>query len=135
MKKSIFHFGYLSLILMFLVSCASIQAKKSEATLFYENFSFDDVWSAALKTINGMGFEVTKEEKEKGLIVAGKRGELLIAGPPFLNIHLREYGERIAVDCRAIMKGTSYRTEPEGKMEIKRYQRTFFYTLNKNLGI
>jgi hypothetical protein len=112
-----------------------MQPRRSETTQFYEDFSYDDVWSASFKTLKGMGFVVTREEKKNGVIVAGKRGLVEAASLPYLIIHLRNYTVRIAVDCRVIVKGSSYKLNFDSKWKIREYRRAFFDNLNKNLGI
>ncbi|MFP4081976.1 MAG: hypothetical protein ACLFVG_04365 [Candidatus Aminicenantes bacterium] len=121
-------------------SClASLQVKKQRSSS-YENISFSQVWEAALKSVEDMGFTIKEANKEeiklpafsewKGVISAeGEKNALTQVKPPQLYVTLREKGGRIEVDCQA--------TQPRQMIdygETKKNLRRFFEYLSQNLS-
>lgn len=114
------------------MSCASVQPQKAESkfNVSYTDFSFDEVWSAAMKAVDDIEFTIRKMIKESGFIYAeGRRNPSPLYLPPHMNVIIREENGRINVNCHVVLPGQI--TDFEAS---KRYVRWFFKDLNKNLN-
>ena len=134
MRSKIIGLGLASL---FLVCCASIQVKKQESN-FYENFSFNAVWNAALEAVKDMGFTIIDSDRgislpafseQKGYIHAeGEKNSLTQRVSPQLQITIEKKGGKIFVDCQAIQPKQLF-DFGKSRKNIKK----FFERLNVNL--
>ena len=126
MKGKMIVIGGLCLILL---NCMGSMQVKQEASKFYENYSFDEVWVASLRAIQDIGFTIKNTEKESGLIYAeGGRNVITQNESPQLNIMVIESGEKVHVDCRAVQPGQIV-DYGAGKKNINK----FLIALNKRL--
>jgi hypothetical protein len=123
----------LGFVLLALIGCASLQPSDPidiyQKTQSYKNRSFDDVWSAAFKSINEMGFLVLNTTKKVGLIHAeAKMNPDPQFLPPRMNVIIREEDSRIDVNFHIEQPGQK---DDTGKRRI--YANQFFKSLKKNL--
>ncbi len=100
----------LPLLLLFLLSCAPSPTIEQEPPLqetkFYDHFTSDAVWTAALLAIDDLEFAVQKEIKESGFIFAqAKNNPDTRMLPPHLNVYLHDENGRIRVSCHAVIPG------------------------------
>ncbi len=123
-------FGF---ILLVFAGCASIPRNDTidiyQKTKSYKNFFYDEVWAAAMRSIDEIGFMVRSASKEVGLIHAVTKtnpdpGNL----PPVMNIVIRKENSRIDVNFHIELPG---QRDDSGKR--KRYSDQFFKALKKNL--
>jgi len=120
-------------VLSALVCCVSLREKdqteifmKSES---YRSHSFDEVWSAALQSIEEIDFIVRKASKEIGFIHAlAKMNPDPSYLPPHMNVIIRAENMRIDVNFHIELPG---QTDETGKR--KSYADQFFKALKRNL--
>ena len=124
----------ISLMVVSLMYCSSGQNSLTEVVSqefnVYANVYFNDVWSAAEKSIAELNFSVKNQIKDRGLIdaelpAAGDEGEAIL-----LSIMIVEDMDRIKVDCIVILAGL----EPQPERSLW-HVKQFFAELEKNLGI
>lgn len=123
----------LGFILLVLISCASLHQNDPidiyQKTQSYKKFSFDDVWSAALRSIDEIDFTVRNATKEIGLIHAeAKINPDPRFLPPLMNVIIREENSRIDVNFHIELPG---QRDDTGKR--RSYVNQFFKALKKNL--
>ena len=120
-------------ILLGLIGCASLQKAEPidiyQRTQSYKNVSFDDVWSAVLRSVEEVEFVVRNAAKEVGLIKAVAKvnpdpGHL----PPVMNIVIREENGRVEVNFHIERPG---QRDDSGKRRA--YADRFFRALKQNL--
>jgi hypothetical protein len=123
-----------SLVIVSLMFCSSGQNGLTEVVSqefnVYANVYFNDVWSAAEKSIADLNFSVKNQIKDRGLIDAEipateESGEAIL-----LSAMIVEEMDRIKVDCIVVLAGV----EPQPERSLW-YVKEFFATLEKNLGI
>jgi hypothetical protein len=123
----------LILLLLILIGCASLHEKDTAEIYLrsksYRSHSFDEIWSAALQSVDDIGFVVRKATKEIGFIHAlAKMDPDPDYLPPQLNVIIREENGKIDVN---------FHIELPGKRDEKGIRRSyadqFFKTLKKNL--
>ena len=100
----------LGFILLVLIGCASLHQNDPidiyQKTQSYKKFSFDDVWSAALRSIDENDFIVRNATKEIGLIQAlAKINPDPHYLPPLMNVIIREETRRIDVNFHIELPG------------------------------
>jgi hypothetical protein len=116
-----------------LAGCATLHRDEPvdifQRTQSYKNFSFDDVWSAALVSIEEAGFLVRSAKKEIGLIHAEAKGNpdprFL---PPLMNVVIREEEGRIDVNFHIEFPG-----QRDDSGERRTLANRFFKSLKKHL--
>jgi hypothetical protein len=123
----------LILLLLILIGCASLHEKDTAEIYLrsksYRSHSFDEIWSAALQSVDDIGFVVRKATKEIGFIHAlAKMDPDPDYLPPQLNVIIREENGKIDVN---------FHIELPGKRDEKGIRRSyadqFFKTLKRNL--
>jgi hypothetical protein len=118
---------------LFLAGCASMH-EKDQTEIFmksksYRSHSFDEVWSAALQSIEEIEFIVRKASKEIGFIHAlSKVNPEPSYLPPHMNVIIRVENGRIDVNFHIELPG---QRDEAGKR--KSYADQFFKALNRNL--
>ena len=100
-----------------------------QKTQSVRNYSFDDVWSAALRSVDEIEFMVRKATKKIGLI----HGEAKMNPdprylPPVMNVIIRQEKSRIDVNFHIELPG---QRDDTGKRRT--YANQFFKALRKNL--
>jgi hypothetical protein len=123
----------LGFILLALISCVSLRQNDPidifQKTQSYKKFSFDEVWSAALKSIDEMGFIIRKATKKIGLIHAeAKMNPDPRYLPPLMNVIIKEENSRIDVNFHIELPG---QRDDTGKRRT--YTNQFFKALERNL--
>ncbi len=123
----------LGFILLVLISCASLHQNDPidiyQKTQSYKNISFDDVWSATLRSIDEIDFIVRNTTKEIGLIHAEvKMNPDPRFLPPLMNVIIRVDKSRIDVNFHIELPG---QRDDTGKR--RSYVNRFFKALKKNL--
>ena len=123
-----------SLVIVSLMCCSSGQSGLTEVVSrefnVYANVYFNDVWSAAEKSIAELDFSVKNQIKDRGLIdaeipAAEEGGDAVL-----LSAMIVEEMDRIKVDCIVVLAGL----EPQPERSLL-YVKQFFAALEKNLGI
>lgn len=123
----------LILLLLILIGCASLHEKDTAEIYLrsksYRSHSFDEIWSAALQSVDDIGFVVRKATKEIGFIHAlAKMNPDPDYLPPQLNVIIREENGKIDIN---------FHIELPGKRDEKGIRRSyadqFFKTLKRNL--
>jgi len=123
----------LGFILLILIGCASLQQDDPigiyQKTESYKNYSFDDVWSAALISVEEAEFIVRNATKRIGLIKAVAK---MNPDPrhlrPVMNVVIRKENSRVDVNFHIELPGQRNDT---GKRRA--YADQFFRALKKNL--
>ena len=123
----------LGFLLLALIGCASVHRENQidiyQKTQSYKNLSFDEVWSAALKSIDEMGFIIQSAKKKIGLIHAeAKMNPDPQFLPPRMNVIIREENSRIDVNFHIELPG---QRDDTGKRRT--YANRFFKALKRNL--
>jgi hypothetical protein len=123
----------LGFILLVLIGCASLHQNDPidiyQKRQSYKKFSFNDVWSAALRSIDEIDFAVRNATKEIGLIHAeAKMNPDPRFLPPLMNVIIREENSRIDVNFHIELPG---QRDDAGKR--RSYANQFFKALKKNL--
>ncbi len=114
---------------LILLNCMGSMQVKQEASEFYENYSFDEVWVASLRAIQDIGFTIKNTERDSGLIYAeGGRNVITQNEAPQLNIMIIDTGGKVHVDCRAVQPSQIV-DYGAGKKNIN----NFLIALNKRL--
>jgi len=123
----------LGFLVLALIGCASLRQNDPidiyKKTQSYKNISFDDVWTAALRSIDEMGFMVRSATKKSGLVQAvAKMNPDPLYLPPLMNIIIRDRYGRIEVNFHVELPG---QRDDTGKRRT--YANQFFKALKKNL--
>ena len=123
----------LGFILLALAGCASVPLDDTidiyQKTRSYKKYSFDHVWSAALRSVDDVGFVVRNTTKKVGLIQAvAKINPEPRHSPPLMNVVIRGEDGRIDVNFHVELPGQRDET---GKRRT--YTTRFFKALRKNL--
>jgi len=119
---------YLWLILALLLS-ACIQQTVRHEVAFYEEFYYDDIWQAAIHSINDIGFTIYSMDRASGFISAESGKHIGQEAPPRLSIIISESRGRIYVDCKVLQKEQYIDLFGHGR----RIVRNFMSALNHNL--
>jgi hypothetical protein len=123
----------LGLLLLVLLGCASLHRDDPidiyQKTQSYKKSSFDEVWSAALQSIDEIDFVVRKATKEIGFIHAlAKMNPNPSYLPPQMNVIIRKENGRIDVNFHLELPGQ------RDESGIRRsYANQFFKALKRNL--
>ncbi|MGB6864581.1 MAG: hypothetical protein WBE11_02730, partial [Candidatus Aminicenantaceae bacterium] len=96
----------------------------------YANVYFNDVWTAAEKSIADLELTVKNQIKDKGLIDAEIPSTEGGSEAVLLSVMIVEEMERIKVDCIVVIAGQ----EPQPERSLW-YVKQFFAALEKNLGL
>jgi len=123
----------LGFILVVLIGCASVHKNDPidiyQKTQSYKKHSFDDVWSAVLRSIEEMEFTVRSTTKRIGLIHAeAKMDPDPQYLPPLINVIIREENSTIDVNFHIELPG---QRDDTGKRRT--YANRFFKALRKNI--
>lgn len=124
----------LILLLPGLIGCASLHREDPidiyQKTQSYRGHSFDEVWTAALQSIDEIGFAVRKAAKEIGFIHAlAKMNPDPSYLPPHMNVIIKEENGRIDVNFHLELPGQ------RDESGIRRsYTSQFFKALKRNLN-
>lgn len=120
-------------VLLVLAGCASVPlgdpVEIYQRTRSYKKYSFDDVWSAALRSVDDIGFIVRNTTKKVGLIQAvAKVNPEPRYVPPLMNVVIKEEDQRIDVNFHVELPGQ----RDESGMR-RSYSNRFFKALRRNL--
>jgi hypothetical protein len=104
---------YFPLLLSILVACVCCipspkvaQEPPLQETKYFDNFTLDRVWSAALLAIDDLDFAIQKEIRESGFIYAqAKTNTNPQFLPPHMNVYIREENGRVRVSCHSVIPG------------------------------
>ena len=121
------------ILLLAMIGCASVYRDEPidiyQKTRSYKSCSFNEVWSATLRSIDEMGFMVKSAAKRSGLIQAAAKvnpdPQFL---PPRMNVVIKDVGHRIEVNFHVELPGQRNNT---GKR--RKFANQFFRALRKNL--
>lgn len=122
-------------IVLAMMGCATMPLEEPvdiyQRTQSYKNFSFDDVWSSAIRTVDEVGFMVKSAKKAIGLIHAeAKRSPGPGYLPPLMNVVIREEIGRIDVNFHIEFPG---QRDESGKRDD--LAKRFFKLLKRNLRV
>lgn len=124
---------YLGFLIMVLIGCASVGRYEPidiyQDSKSYKNRSFDEVWSAALRSIDQMGFVIRNATKKVGLIHAEtlKNPDPRYL-PPRMNVIIKQADKGIEVNFHIELPG-----QRDDTRKRRTYADLFFKTLRKNL--
>lgn len=122
------------LVIVSMLCCSSGQNSLTEVVSqefnVYANVYFNDVWTAAEKSIADLDFAVKNQIKDKGVIDAEIPSIEEGSEAVLLSAMIVEEMERIKVDCIVVIAGQ----EPQPERSLW-YVKQFFAALEKNLGI
>jgi hypothetical protein len=126
------HLGF-GFFLLALIGCVSLRQDDPidiyKRTQSYKNVSFDEVWSAALRSIDEIGFMVRSATKKSGLVQAvAKTNPDPQYLPSLMNIVIRDRYGRIEVNFHIEFPG---QRDDSGKR--RSHANRFFRALRKNL--
>ena len=123
----------LGFLLLSLIGCASVYRDEPidiyQKTRSYKSRSFNEVWSATLRSIDEMGFIVRSATKRSGLIhaVAIRNPDPQFL-PPRMNVVIKDVEHRIEVNFHIELPGQRNNT---GKR--RKFANQFFKALRRNL--
>lgn len=123
----------LGFLILALAGCASVPLDDPieiyQRTRSYKKYSFDDVWSAALRSIDDVGFAVRNTTKKVGLIQAvAKVNPEPRYLPPLMNVVIKEEEQRIDVNFHVELPG-----QRDDSGQRRKIADRFFKALRKNL--
>jgi len=131
---SIVFIAFLCLITLCFISCASVRENEHEdvhlqETKTFEDFTFDQVWETAIRSVAEIDFIVQKRLVKSGFIYAqGKEDSDSLYLPPHMNIYIRQEYSKISVRCHVAIPGNNTDYEfSSGYVDL------FFAALHKNL--
>lgn len=126
--------AFFCLIILSFMTCASVHDYEQEnihlqETKSFEDFTFGEVWDAALRSVQEIDFTVQKRLVKSGFIYAlGKEDPDSLYLPPHMNIYIRQESGKISVHCHVVIP------EDPSNYEISSgFVDQFFAALNKNL--
>ncbi len=130
MKVRIFSLVF---VLLILIGCASLHRNDRidiyQKTQSYRNISYDEVWSAALRSVEEIDFIVRNAAKKTGLIHAVvKMNPDPQYLPPIMNVIINKENGKIDVNFHIELPG---QIDDFGKRRA--YANRFFKALKKNL--
>jgi len=126
----------LGILLAFIAGCAlgprSRPETNYEQTRVYADFSFDEIWEAAVKAIDETEFAVRTVMRDSGLIDARKRGNGAKEDEtiPLMNIFIVNEDGQLKVKCLVAFPGIEIDLD-----ECRQYTLRFFERLNNGLGL
>ncbi len=123
----------LGFLLLFLIGCVSLHREDPidiyQKTQSYRDHSFDDVWTAALQSVDEIDFVIRKAAKEIGFIHAlAKMNPDPSYLPHQMNVIIRKEDGRIEVNFHVELPGQI----DESGMR-RSYANRFFKALKRNL--
>lgn len=129
-KMKIFVVGCTCLLL---TSCASVLQENEnpvfEKSKSYERFTFDEIWNAAIQSLDDIEFVLKNEIKQNGFIYAQvKKNPDPRYLPPHMNLIIREENGGIRVNCHVVVPSRSHAFGTE-----RSYANRFFEALDNNL--
>ncbi len=118
----------LAVMILACLSCIN-QTVETEST-FLDGHTYEEVWEASIRAVNDIDFTIDGMDIEAGFIGAESGPHLLGGdGPMRLSILIKEYGERVRLDCRVLQKEQLIDLFGVGKKIV----RDFYVALNQNL--
>jgi len=115
------------LLSLALASCIH-QNVKTEST-YLDDYSFDEVWSAAIRAVNEIDFTIDSLDKDAGFIGAESGTHIGQEVPPRMSIMIAEERGRVFIDCKVLQKEQFFDILGHGQRTIKK----FMTALNTNL--
>ncbi len=126
--------AFLSLVILSFMSCAIVQKRNDEdvhlqETKTFEEFTFGQLWEAALRSVVDIDFIVQKRLVKSGFIYAqAKENPDSLYLPPHMNIYVLQKSGAISVHCHVVIPGNSTDYEVSSG-----YVDLFFAALYRNL--
>jgi hypothetical protein len=112
-----------------LVSC--IQQTVNTTTTYWDNYSVEEVWIAAIRAVNDIDFTIDSLDKDAGFIGAESGTHIGQEVPPRLSIMIQKSKGRVFVDCKVLQKEQFIDLFGHGRKISQR----FLVALNKNLNM
>lgn len=130
MKSNIFILGW---VCLFLMGCATMRKENDhpvfEKSELYERLTFDEIYNAAIQSLDDIEFVLRNEIKPSGFLHAQARNNpdprYL---PPHMNIMVREEKGGIRMRCHVVVPSRSHTFGSE-----QSYANRFFKALDKHL--
>jgi hypothetical protein len=97
---------------------------------FFDRYTFEEVWAAAVKSVNDINFTVDSMDKEAGFISAESGSHIGQEVPPRLSIMIDESRGRVFVNCKVLQKEQFVDVFGHGQRTVRK----FFAALNMNLN-
>lgn len=124
----------LLILIYFILSCASIphykEAYTGSRSEEYQNYSLDEVWNTAIKSLVEINYIIKNTDKNGGTILAEKGqahpGIVSVAESNLLTIIIQKEKNNIVLTCQSRVLNIS--DSPEKEIS------EFFKTLNKKLS-
>ena len=116
------------LLSLALTSCIH-QNVKTEST-YLDDYSFDEVWSAAIRAVNEIDFTIDSLDKDAGFIGAESGTHIGQEVPPRMSIMITEEKGRVFIDCKVLQKEQFFDILGHGQRTIQK----FMTALNANLN-
>jgi hypothetical protein len=118
-----------ALLTLACLSCIN-QTVSTEST-FLEGHTYDQVWDASIKAVSDIDFTIDGMDRESGFIGA-ESGPHVLAGdsPTRISIMIREYEEKVGLNCRVLQKEQFVDLFGVGKKIVN----DFLIAVNQNLG-
>ena len=119
---------FMILLSLALASCIH-QNVKTEST-YLDDYSFDEVWSAAIRAVNEIDFTIDSLDKDAGFIGAESGTHIGQEVPPRMSIMITEEKGRVFIDCKVLQKEQLFDIFGHGQRTIQK----FMTALNANLN-
>jgi len=126
MRTKIFILGVICFLIL---SCATTMHVKRQKKFSYNEYSFDTVWSAAMKAVMDIGYSIKSSDKNGGIIFAQNEAVYITEEAPLnLNILLKEENGKIDVDCQLVIPGAAF-----DAVGLNKEMEKFTMALNRHL--
>lgn len=116
-------------ILLFLALVSCIKQTVKTESIFLDDYTFDEVWTASLRAVNDIDFTIDSLDKDAGFIGAESGPPPGQDFPPRLSIMITETRGRVYVNCKVLVK-EFIDVFGHGRKTVRR----FMTALNRNLG-
>ena len=126
MRTRVFIVGIISLLLL---SCATSMQVKKQKNFSYNEYSFETVWSAAIRAVMDIGYSIKSSDKNGGIIFAQGQAVFIADEAPLnLSILIKEENGKTNIDCQVVIPGAAF-----DAIGINKEMEKFMVALNRNL--
>ena len=94
---------YIMALAILALGCCIRQTIHTESS-FFDHYTFEEVWTASVKSVSDIKFTVDSMDKEAGFISAESGTHIGQEVPPRLSIMIDESSGRVFINCKVLQK-------------------------------